>query len=63
MKRYGEFGMKAQIWDAKGGQYYVKVIASNGLTLAHSENYTAKASAKNCAELIAAGGTVEDKTV
>lgn len=55
--------MKAQIWDAKGGQYYVKVIASNGLTLAHSENYTAKASAKNCAELIAAGGTVEDKTV
>jgi uncharacterized protein YegP (UPF0339 family) len=55
--------MKAQIWDAAGGQYYVKVIASNGLTLAHSENYTSKQSATNCADLIAAGGTAEDKTV
>ena len=55
--------MEAQIWNAKSGQFYVKVVASNGLTLAHSENYTSKQSAKNCADIIAGGGKTVDKTV
>ena len=44
------------------GKYYVRVVAANGLTLAHSEQYEAKASAKNCADLIAQGGVVSDET-
>jgi hypothetical protein len=31
-------------------------------SLAHSETYTSKASAKNCADIIAGGGKVEDLT-
>jgi uncharacterized protein YegP (UPF0339 family) len=45
-----------------GAQYFVRVVASNGLTLAHSENYTTKSNAQNCANIIAGGGTVVDDT-
>ena len=55
--------MEAQIWNTANRQFYVKVVASNGLTLAHSESYTTKQSAKNCADIIAAGGESVDKTV
>lgn len=54
--------MEAQVWNAVGSQFYVKVVASNGLTLAHSESYSSKSSAMNCAKLIAADGTAVDKT-
>ncbi|NHA01567.1 DUF1508 domain-containing protein [Nocardioides sp. W3-2-3] len=37
-------------------------MASNGAILAASETYAAKASAQNCANIIANGGTVEDWT-
>lgn len=52
--------MKAQIHKATNGQFFVRVVASNGAVLAHSETYTAKQSAKNCAVIIAGGGAVED---
>jgi uncharacterized protein YegP (UPF0339 family) len=45
-----------------GTQYYVKVVAGNGLTLAHSEQYVNKSDAINCAKLIAGGGSWEDDT-
>ena len=44
-----------------GVQYFVRVIASNGAILAHSENYTTKVNAQNCARIIG-GGDVEDWT-
>ncbi|MEH3068855.1 MAG: YegP family protein [Aeromicrobium erythreum] len=34
------------------GQYYFKIVASNGETLAHSEGYRSKQSAKNAIDLI-----------
>jgi uncharacterized protein YegP (UPF0339 family) len=54
--------MKCQIRPAAGGQYYVRVVARNGEVLAHSETYTTKQSATNCARLLAGPGTVEDLT-
>jgi uncharacterized protein YegP (UPF0339 family) len=54
--------MKCKIKNASGGQYYVQVVAGNGAILAHSENYTSKQSARNCADIIAGGGTVQDDT-
>jgi uncharacterized protein YegP (UPF0339 family) len=54
-----------QIRSAAGGQYYVRLVAANGRTLAHSESYTAKSSARNCAEIIkneAGGAAIEDWT-
>lgn len=54
--------MKAQVRKSPTGQFFVRVVASNGYTLAHSENYIAKADAQNCARLIAGGGSVEDWT-
>jgi uncharacterized protein YegP (UPF0339 family) len=45
-----------------GAHYYVRVVASNGATLAHSENYTTKANAQNCANILAGGGRVIDET-
>lgn len=57
-----ETSMTAQIRKSTNGQYFVRVVASNGQTLAHSETYTTKASAQNCAKIIANGGTVQDWT-
>lgn len=54
--------MICRVLRANNGQYFVRVIASNGLTLAHSETYWNKADALNCASIIAAGGSVEDGT-
>jgi uncharacterized protein YegP (UPF0339 family) len=54
--------MKCQIHKATNGQFFVRVVASNGATLAHSETYTTKVNATNCADIIAGGGTVEDRT-
>jgi uncharacterized protein YegP (UPF0339 family) len=52
----------SQVWRSGNSQFFVRVVAGNGAVLAHSENYVAKASALNCARLLAAGGDVEDKT-
>lgn len=46
-----------------GSQYYVRVVASNGATLAHSETYTTKQNARNCATIICGGGRVVDDTI
>jgi uncharacterized protein YegP (UPF0339 family) len=57
--------MKFQIKNSTNGEYYFRIVASNGETLAHSETYTAKASAKNAVESIkgSAGiAQVEDLT-
>lgn len=57
----GELPMtKYRVLKATNGQYFVRVIASNGQTLAHSETYTRHYDAKHCATLMADGGTVED---
>lgn len=54
--------MKCQIRRSTNGQYFVRVVAGNGATLAHSETYTTKQNATNCASIIGGGGTVEDWT-
>lgn len=54
--------MQCQIHKSSTGQFFVRVVARNGQILAHSENYVAKSSAKNCATIIAAGGEVRDLT-
>lgn len=54
--------MTAKIMRSTNGQYFVRVVASNGLTLAHSDTYTSKASARACATIIAGGGRIEDNT-
>ena len=54
--------MKCQIHNSTNAQFFVRVVASNGAILAHSETYTTKQSATNCANIIAGGGTVEDWT-
>jgi uncharacterized protein YegP (UPF0339 family) len=35
-----------------GSEYYVTFVAKNGETLGHTENYTSKASATHCANLL-----------
>ena len=48
-----------------GSEYYLTIVARNGETLAHTENYKAKASAKHCAELLqsqAGGAAIIDET-
>ena len=57
--------MKFQILKGKSSTqpYYWRIVAANGQTLAVSENYTAKASAKSAVESViknAAGAKVED---
>ena len=45
--------------------YFWRIVASNGQTLAVSENYAQKASAKSAVESVmknAAGATVDDQT-
>jgi len=48
-----------------GSEYYVSFIARNGETLGHTENYTQKASALHCANLLvdqASGAVIVDET-
>lgn len=57
--------MKFQIVKGKSSTqpYFWRIVAANGQTLAVSENYTAKASAKSAVESViknAAGAKVED---
>ncbi|MES2170813.1 MAG: YegP family protein [Actinomycetota bacterium] len=57
--------MKIQIVKGKSKTqpYFWRIVASNGQTLAVSENYVAKASAKSAAESViksASGATIED---
>lgn len=57
--------MKFQIVKSKTAKqpFYWRIVASNGQTLAVSENYAAKASAKSAVESVmknAAGATIED---
>jgi uncharacterized protein YegP (UPF0339 family) len=57
--------MKFQIIKGKSTTqpYFWRIVASNGQTLAVSENYVAKASAKSAVESViknASGATVED---
>lgn len=54
--------MTAQIWRSTNGQFFVRVVASNGAILAHSETYVNKAGAQNCANIIAGGGGTQDCT-
>ncbi|HEY4224941.1 MAG TPA: YegP family protein [Pseudolysinimonas sp.] len=59
--------MKFQIVKGKSTTqpYYWRIVASNGQTLATSENYVAKASAKSAVDSViknAGGATVEDLT-
>lgn len=59
--------MKFQIVRGKSEKepYFWRIVASNGQTLAISENYVAKASAKSAIESVmrsAAGATVDDMT-
>lgn len=59
--------MKIQIVKGKSTSqpYFWRIVASNGQTLAVSENYVAKASAKSAAESVikgAAGAKIEDLT-
>jgi uncharacterized protein len=59
--------MKFQIVKGKSATqpYFWRIVASNGQTLAVSENYAAKASAKSAIESVrksAAGAKVEDLT-
>ena len=47
------------------GQYWFKIVASNGQTLAHSEQYVAKQSAKEAIDSIkrnAGGADVDDES-
>jgi uncharacterized protein YegP (UPF0339 family) len=57
--------MKFQIVKGKSATqpFFFRIVAANGQTLAVSENYTAKASAKSAVESImknASGATLED---
>ena len=59
--------MKFQIAKGKSASqpYFWRIVASNGQTLAVSENYIAKSSAKNAVESVmksAAAAQVEDLT-
>ena len=54
--------MTAKVLRSTNGQYFVRVVASNGITLAHSETYVSKSDALNCARIIAGGGSAQDLT-
>ena len=60
--KMGGSQMTAKVLRSTNGQYFVRVVASNSATLAHSETYVAKSDALNCVRIIAEGGTVQDLT-
>ena len=45
-------GYRWEIDCSKDGQYFTRFVASNGETMVHSETYTQKHNAKNCAESV-----------
>lgn len=45
-------GYRWEIDCSKDGQFYTRFVASNGETMVHSETYTQKHNAKNCAESV-----------
>jgi uncharacterized protein YegP (UPF0339 family) len=57
--------MKFEIRRASGGQYYWRIVASNGQVLATSETYYNKGDAQSAAEIVkrgAAGAPIFDFT-
>lgn len=46
------FGYRWEIAKAVSGEYFTRFVASNGETMVHSETYTQKHNAKNCAESV-----------
>ncbi|QGN49539.1 YegP family protein [Micromonospora sp. WMMD558] len=57
--------MQFEIHNANGGQYYWKIVASNGRTLATSETYWNKSDARSAAQSVktyAASAPIVDKT-
>ena len=54
--------MKCRIHRSTNGEYFVRIVSSNGRTLGHSENYQSKSDAATGADIIARGGSVEDMT-
>ncbi len=57
--------MEFQLLDAAGGQYYWKIVAANGRTLATSETYYNKADARTACESVkrfASTAPIVDKT-
>lgn len=57
--------MQFKIEKSRNGQYFVRLVASNGQILANTEEYTQKASALNAIRVIkegAAGGATVDNT-
>ena len=46
--------MRFKIFKATGGGFFWKIVAANGETLAHSEVYTAKASAQHAISVVKA---------
>jgi uncharacterized protein YegP (UPF0339 family) len=58
-------GMKFVISKSANGQYWFKIVASNGQTLAHSEQYTSKQSAQEASDSIkrdAGGADTDDES-
>lgn len=58
-------GYRWEIVKATNGEYFTRFKASNGETMVHSETYTTKQNAKNCAESVsknAKSAPVEDET-
>jgi len=47
-------GYRWEIDCSKDGQYFTRFVASNGETMVHSETYTQKHNAKNCAASVSA---------
>lgn len=57
--------MQFEILRASGGQYYWRIVASNGQVLATSETYYSKADARAAAESVkrsAGVGSIVDRT-
>jgi|UniRef100_UPI00403FB5E9 uncharacterized protein YegP (UPF0339 family) len=49
-------GYRFEIVESKDGQHFVRFVASNGETMARTETYTSKASAKNAIESLQKNG-------
>jgi uncharacterized protein YegP (UPF0339 family) len=57
--------MKFEVRNATGGQYYWRIVASNGQVLATSETYVAKQSAISACQSVktnASGAQIVDET-
>lgn len=47
-------GYRFEIAGSKDGQFFTRFVASNGETMVHSETYTDKRNARNCADSVKA---------